>query len=130
MTIKYVSSNNKGFSLVELMIACAIIGIMAVFSFSVYTHYIISADRAMAKSLLLQISVAMEKYYFEHGSYEGVSLSELSVENKLEHYVFSINVVSDSDFVLVAKSERDVVCGEMLVNASGERFGTSEECWK
>ena len=128
--MKTIKQFNKGFSLFELMITCAIIGIMSAFSFSIYTQHVIHADRAMAKSLLMQLSVAMEKYYFEHGSYQGVSLDVLQVEHNLEHYSFSVNVVSDNDYVLLARSERDVVCGEMSVNAVGERFGGSEECWK
>lgn len=59
------NKNRRGFSLIELMIALAIIGILSAIAIPSYTAYIQRAHRADAKSMLLQNAQFLERNYTE-----------------------------------------------------------------
>jgi type IV pilus assembly protein PilE len=58
-----------GFSLIELMIALAIIGILAGIAYPNYQDSMIKSRRADAKAALLELSVFMERLYTTTGCY-------------------------------------------------------------
>jgi type IV pilus assembly protein PilE len=53
----------RGFTLIELMIAVAIVAILARISYPVYIQYVVKANRADAESQLMQLAQAMERDY-------------------------------------------------------------------
>lgn len=61
----------KGFTLIELMIAVAIVGILAGIAYPSYQESVRASRRADAKGALLGFANAMERYYTENNSYEG-----------------------------------------------------------
>jgi type IV pilus assembly protein PilE len=58
-----------GFSLIELMIALAIVGIITAVAVPSYSAYVERGQRAAAKSVLLQVVQAMERNYTSQGTY-------------------------------------------------------------
>jgi type IV pilus assembly protein PilE len=60
---------NFGFTLIELMIAIAIIGILASIAIPSYSQYIIKTRRVDAQSELIQEAQAMERYFTANGRY-------------------------------------------------------------
>jgi type IV pilus assembly protein PilE len=65
----YLSRTAKGFTLIELMIVVAIIGILAAVAMPAYTSYIARANRADARAQLLQVSQFMQRFYAANDSY-------------------------------------------------------------
>jgi type IV pilus assembly protein PilE len=59
----------RGFSLVELMVAVAVVAILSAIAIPSYSAYVIRGQRAAAKAVLLQTAQAMERYYTQNGSY-------------------------------------------------------------
>lgn len=59
----------KGFSLIELLIVIAILGILAAIAFPVYTGYIRSSARSEAKANLETLRLLEEQYFAERGQY-------------------------------------------------------------
>ena len=64
--------NSKGFSLIELMIVVAIIGILAGIAFPSYQESIRKANRTDAQTELLQFSAALERQYVRTGNYTSI----------------------------------------------------------
>jgi type IV pilus assembly protein PilE len=59
-----------GFTLIELMITVAVIGILAAIAYPAYTESIAKGRRAQAASVLLQGSQWMERFYAENYRYD------------------------------------------------------------
>lgn len=59
----------SGFSLVELMVAVAIIGILAAIALPSYNQYLIRANKSAAKAVLLEAASRQEQYIVQNRSY-------------------------------------------------------------
>ena len=59
----------KGFTLIELMIALAIVGILSAIAFPSYRNYVIRSSRAAAQTELLQLASQQEKIYLNSNEY-------------------------------------------------------------
>lgn len=64
-------SRQAGFTLLELMIAVAIVGILAAIAIPSYSQYVENARATDAQGALTSFVSAMERYYTQNGSYLG-----------------------------------------------------------
>lgn len=62
-----------GFTLIELMVTVAIIGILASIAYPSYQEYVRRANRADAKAVLLETAQIMERNFTEANRYEQTS---------------------------------------------------------
>ena len=99
MTIKYVTS--KGFTLVELMIMVAIIGILAVIGMPQYQNYTASAQATEGLALASGLKTIITEYYSVHGSFpdDGGSDSNATIGAKPANHIFGdyVENVATSD---------------------------------
>jgi len=66
--------NQSGFTLIELMIVVAIVGILASIAMPAYTDYIQRGKAAEATSTLADLRVKMEQYFQDNRTYVGADL--------------------------------------------------------
>ena len=123
--------NKKGFSLIELIIAIIIIGILSIVSIPIYRGYIEKAVLSEGKAILVEMSAAQEiyrtknnnKYYtgtYGNNSALGVDLSR----NKYFKTIASNSSGSNDSYTAYFNSED----GKNIAQISESISGTSYSC--
>ena len=73
----------SGFTLIELMIVLAIVGILAAMAYPSYASYLTNARRIEGQSALLDIMQKQERYYTQHNTYIAFSSASTEADEKL-----------------------------------------------
>jgi len=129
----------KGFHLIEMLSAMAILSILVSLCLPIYSQYIVQAKRLEAASMLSKLSAAMEKFHLEQNTYEGATLARLNFPITIanNHYQLHIQTTAN-DYTLLAKpigkqAEKDTACGGLILQADGRKevtgTGNVNECW-
>lgn len=131
---------HKGFTLVELMIVVAIIGVLAAIAYPSYQEYIAKARRADAKTVLLENAQFLERFYTQNGTYVGATLpiTEAPKDGGAKFYDVSfVAAQTATAFQIQAapkNSQASDKCGTLLVNQSNQKSVSgatfdSATCW-
>jgi type IV pilus assembly protein PilE len=76
-------SDAKGFTLIELMITLAIIGILAAVAIPAYTGYRLKAERSIAWTDLQSLRLLEEQFYAENNAYTGPLADKAAIQAAL-----------------------------------------------
>jgi type IV pilus assembly protein PilE len=68
-----MKNTQSGFTLIELMISVAIVGILAAIAYPSYQDKVIKSRRTDAQGALLGFANAMERYFTENNTYKGAA---------------------------------------------------------
>jgi len=136
----------KGFTLIEVMIVVAIIGILAAIAYPSYDEYIKRGYRSEGTAQLNDIAARQERYYGQAHKYVtasddldelGLKLSSGKVESATRKYAVTVGKVdNDGGYTLTASQNfGDTKCGDLTLDALGTkgRSGsgkTINDCWK
>lgn len=140
----------RGFTLIEIMIALAIVGILASIAVPSYFEYIRRANRAEAKAQLMEAAQYMQRFYSLHNGYDlqrdgrtRVALPDSlrkSPRNGATRYNIAIVSSTPVAFQLSATPVSNDACGVFLldnvgrrtINTNGVRGEklSAEVCWR
>lgn len=138
-------SRIAGFSLIEIVIAVAIVGILTSIAYPLYTDHVVESRRASARLALMNVLRVQERNYINQHAYATLSVlgypedtvgvhkdgSVVAAGNGL--YDLSIDLPDDADdfvarAVATGLQTADDDCPVLTLSADGER-GPDISCW-
>lgn len=130
-----------GFTLVELLVAVAVVGILVSLAMASYEFAMVKARRAAAQGCLVEAAQALERHYTLQFTYVGAAAPTCSAD-VTGHYAvgFDAGEPTQSTFRLRAvpqgaQAASDTTCGTLSLDHTGVRLagagdaGTVEACW-
>ncbi len=128
----------KAFTLIELLIVIAIVGILAMIAYPSLQSYLIKSRRAEAQNSLIKAQMKQSSLHILNPTYSSDKSAIGLIDSK--YYTFSIVSAATSTFVLkaVAKSDSDQdhdnsACTTMFIdqdsNHTSDGSISNDSCW-
>ncbi len=136
--------NHSGFTLIETMIAIAIVSILVVIIYPSYQESLLKTRRADAKESLVELRQYMESYYALNNRYDqdqaGTTISlpftQTPKDGSKKYYdlAFQGGAPGRNTFALTATPvSNDTKCTKLLIDQFGRRTytgnGSKKDCW-
>ena len=96
-------TSQRGFTLIELMVATAVTGILAATAYPSFQSPICKARRSDALTALLALQMNQERWRSEHSAYASMAELRVSTTSSMGYYQLSITDATASSFVAQAK---------------------------
>lgn len=134
------SKAQKGFTLIEMMIVLAIIGILTAIAVPNYMSYVTEARRSDGQVALLDLATRADRYFTDNNTYVGVTLAGVGMPaaSPEGQYNLQISAAGATSYTLQAAPTgshaiNDTECATLTYNELGQKgitgTGTAADCW-
>jgi len=137
-----VPAGARGFTLIELMIAVAILAIIMTVAIPSYRQWVLQSGRAEAKTLLMQSAQTLERCFTRFSAYNNGNCAlqsgdtELSENDKYQVTVTTTATTFDLTAAPQGGQANDTECGNFTLDETGQRGAKGgtvpaivAECW-
>lgn len=137
---------SRGFTLIELMIAVAVVGILAAIAYPSYLEQVRQSRRADATAVLVEAAQFMERFYTLNNRYDETRDGDVELPANLQrapkeganiYYEVTLSSVEQNSFTLLAtpvNAQAGDACGNLTLTNTGARAKTGalalERCWR
>jgi len=135
MNFKPTKKLSTGFSLIELMIAVVIVGILAAVAFPSYVSHVTESKRSDGQISLLETAQTLERCFTEYNAYNNANCTFPAL-SRAQHYDIARTVSTPTTFTLQATpraSQTDPLCEALTLTHTGVKgesgSGTLDDCW-
>jgi type IV pilus assembly protein PilE len=127
-----------GFTLIELMITVAVVGILASIALPSYQEYVRKSRRADAQAFMYEVASRQQHHLLDRRMYASTltTLGLVVPPSVSAHYSIALpTVMNDAQpmgFVLQAATKGAQVndaCGTLTLNAQGAKGADKDGCW-
>lgn len=129
----------QGWSLIELMVAVAVLAALSLAAVPAWRAAMLRAHRVEATSALVSLATAQERFHLQHHTYaadleaappDGLGLPAVTSAGR---YAIAITEADASRFAATATAQghqsQDVRCAEFSLDSTGLRTATHADCW-
>ena len=134
--------SSRGFTLIEIMITVAIIGILAAVALPAYQNYVLRAGRTEGQAALMDISARLEQFYLGNKTYTTDIAGALNTNTTTESSRYTIGVQTcpagtiATCYLITATAVNaqaaDATCTTLTLNSSDVKGATGTDpdaCW-
>ena len=131
--------SSRGFTLIEMMIVVAIIGILAAIAYPSYDEYVKRGNRTEGQAFLSDVAARQERYFSQNNAYitDVANIAKLGVTANSPTGKYSIVLAGGGGgYTLTANNQfSDAKCATLTLNALGVRGSSGSrsdknDCWR
>lgn len=106
-----IFKKTKGFTLIELMIVVAVVGILGMIAFPSYSDYMARVKVSEATSTLMSLRIKLEQFYQDNRTYEGACQNDslAPVPQNLKYFNITCDLGPDSFLLTATEKNRSFV---------------------
>lgn len=134
----------NGFTLIELMITVAIIGILSAIAYPSYTQYVVKSNRSAAEAFMLTVAGKQEQYMLDARGYAtnmtvlNITSVPSEVSKNYNVTVTANNAATPPTYTVTAtptgtQATRDTSCAILTLDQTGGKgisgTGSLANCW-
>lgn len=130
---------HRGFTLIELMIAVAVVGILAAIAYPNYRNQVLQGRMSQAQADLLEVAQFMERCFASNNTYQNCALPiTASPRTGTAFYTITLATPARTEFTLTATptsngGQNEQICGTLTIDQTGRRqfsgSGGAGRCW-
>jgi type IV pilus assembly protein PilE len=143
MTHRNRNRRQAGFTLIELMVALAIVSILMAVAYPAYQNQVAKSRRADAQAVLMEATQFLERFATMNMRYDRdvagaavalpAQLTKAPKDGASKYYTISIQSVAQNTYTLQAVPsgvQSGDLCGTFTVNNVGVRAAAKTDCWR